>query len=336
MPAEKWRGQAELLVRRMRACGLAAPLALYADTAGTPLADAPADTICLADAAARADALLSLRYGTHGEVVARFRRSALVDIDPGLLQVWIAQGHIRLPRYDLYFSIGENMMTPGSRVPRTGHDWLPTRPCVALDQWPTRPGAPGAPFTTVTHWYADEWITDGAEVYANDKRSGFLPFLDVPGRTRIPLELAVCLGNDQAERADLERRGWRLRDSVAVAGNPEAYRDYLGQSRGEFACVKPSCVRLQTAWISDRTVCYLACGKPAVIQHTGPSGYLPDDAGLLRFRDPAEAVRALEAAASDYERHSRLARQLAEEYFDGRRVAGRVLEVLMDGRPAAG
>ena len=89
---------------------------------------------------------------------------------------------------------------------------------------------------------------------------------------------------------------------------------------------KPAYVRFQTAWISDRTLCYLASGKPAVVQHTGPSRFLPDAAGLFRFRDIDEAARHLDAAAADYDRHCRLARQLAEEYFDARKVVASVLE----------
>jgi len=85
-------------------------------------------------------------------------------------------------------------------------------------------------------------------------------------------------------------------------------------------------VRLQNAWVSDRTLCYLASAKPAVVQHTGPSRFLPDAAGMFRFRDLLEAARCLEQVAADYERQCRLARALAEEYFDARKVVGRVLE----------
>jgi len=89
--------------------------------------------------------------------------------------------------------------------------------------------------------------------------------------------------------------------------------------------VKPYCVQFVNSWTSDRTICYLASGKPAVVQHTGPSR-LPDAAGLFRFRSIDEAVRALGAIEADYERHCRLARQLAEEHFDGCRVVTHVLE----------
>jgi hypothetical protein len=85
-------------------------------------------------------------------------------------------------------------------------------------------------------------------------------------------------------------------------------------------------MKFQNAWISDRTLCYLASGKPAVVQHTGPSGFLPDAEGLFRFRTLEEAACALSTIEGDYERHSRLARALAEEHFDARKVVGSVLE----------
>jgi hypothetical protein len=127
----------------------------------------------------------------------------------------------------------------------------------------------------------------------------------------------------------LRSRGWAVRHAWEVSSDPQSYQKYIQGSRGEFSCVKPSCVRFQNAWISDRTVCYLASGKPAVVQHTGPSRILPDDDGLFRFRDLGEAARYLDLAATDYERHSRSARELAEEHFDARKVVGRVLEQIL-------
>jgi peptidoglycan/xylan/chitin deacetylase (PgdA/CDA1 family) len=70
----------------------------------------------------------------------------------------------------------------------------------------------------------------------------------------------------------------------------------------------------------------MASGEPAVVQHTGPSSFLPDTPGLFRFRDAEDAVDCLETVAADYERQCRLSRQLAEEHFDARRIVGRVLE----------
>ena len=124
----------------------------------------------------------------------------------------------------------------------------------------------------------------------------------------------------------MEPKGWRLREAWDVSSTPDDYRAYVRRSRGEWSCAKPSFIALETAWVSDRTLCYLASGRPAVVQHTGPSRILPDAEGLFRFRSLDEAARALAAAEADYGRHCRLARALVEEHFDARLVVGRVLE----------
>jgi hypothetical protein len=287
-------------------------------------------------AAAEADLLLNISYSGDDALLRRFRRTALIDIDPGLLQVWISERQIELPRYDVYFTIGETVSQPGARFPDAGLPWHYTPPCVALDFWPVCRAPDDAPFTTVSHWHTyREWVCHGEESYLNDKRSGFLPFLELPRHTHVPLELALCQAADEdlrldpdeeEERRTLEGRGWRVRHSFAVAYNPWDYQKYVQDSRGEFSCAKPSYVRLQTAWVSDRTLCYLASGKPAVVEHTGPSRILPDAAGLFRFHDLPGAARCLEAVAADYDRQCRLARALAEEHFDARQVVRRVLE----------
>ena len=84
-------------------------------------------------------------------------------------------------------------------------------------------------------------------------------------------------------------------------------------------------MKFQNAWISDRTLCYLASGKPVVVQSTGPSSFLPNGEGMFRFTTLREAADALEAVNADYERHSRAARQIAEAHFDAKQVLGRVL-----------
>jgi glycosyltransferase involved in cell wall biosynthesis len=138
---------------------------------------------------------------------------------------------------------------------------------------------------------------------------------------------AACLAEHYEEyRQLMEPRGWRLREAWDVSSTPEQYGSYVQQSRGEFSCAKPAYVTLETAWVSDRTICYLASGRPAVVQHTGRSGFLPDADGLFRFRNLEEAAAALAAAEADYERHCRQARALAEEHFNARRVVGQVLE----------
>ena len=115
-----------------------------------------------------------------------------------------------------------------------------------------------------------------------------------------------------------------------MAGSPELYQSYIRGSRGEFSCAKPAYLRLQTAWLSDRTLCYLASGKPAVVQNTGPSAFLPESEGIFRFHTMEEAVEAFAAIRSDYKRHSRAAREVAE-LFEARSVLAGMLDCAFGG-----
>lgn len=321
---------ARALKERLAPYGLGDDLALCA-YGGEPLRAEIASECLDVGAAIESDLLLNFAYGMPAELIRRFRRTALVDIDPGLLQTWMSAGAVEVAPHDMYFTIGETVGRPEARFPDAGLRWQYTQPCVATDRWPVHATAPDAPFTTVSHWSQEEWLEDGGECYQNDKRSGFLPFVSLPTRTNQPLELALCLGLDEEDdRRMLLEHGWRIRDSGSVTATPSDYQRYIQQSRGEFSCAKPSCMRLQNAWISDRTLCYLASGKPAVVQHTGPSRFLPDCAGLFRFRTMADAAGSLEEAAADYEQHCRLARALAETHFDARKVTARVLERTLD------
>jgi hypothetical protein len=239
-------------------------------------------------------------------------------------------GLMQVAPHDVYFTTGETVGQPGARFPDCGLKWHYTPPVVYLPEWPVTAAEAHAPFTTVTHWRT-QWLWYGGEYHINDKRLTFLEYSDLPRLTTANLELAVFLTRDDAhddfeDQRLLEQKRWKIRPSWEVSRTPEAYRTYIQQSKGEFSCAKPSCMLLRNAWISDRTLCYLASGKPAVVQHTGASRFLPDAEGLFRFRNLEEAARALSAAESDYERHGRLARALAEEYFDARKVVGRVLE----------
>ena len=203
-----------------------------------------------------------------------------------------------------------------------------TPPPIFLPEWPALPpnGGGAAPYTTVAHWWGGTFEFNGT-TFSNEKRASFLEYLDLPTRTTVPLELAVCLAEHYEEyRALLAPKGWRLREAWDVSSTPEQYRAYVQRSRGEFSCAKPAYISLQTAWLSDRTLCYLACGKPAVVQHTGASRFLPDAEGLFRFRNLESAAQALAAAEADYERHGRAARALVEEHFDAQHVVARVLE----------
>lgn len=272
------------------------------------------------EAAATADVLMSHDVDLRAEILTHFRRTVIIDADPGRLHKWLRNGSLPLPRYDLYLTIGE-----GAANDEGGRNWQFIPQCIDLDAWSVAAAPGNAAFTTVTHWWGGR----------SGKRAGFEPYFDLPKLTRHPLELALFAEQETSgewsdrtkeEWKHLTQRGWRLRDSRTL-WDSAAYQRYIQDSLGEFSCAKPDYVSLDTAWVSDRTLCYLASGKPAVVQYTGPSKILPDCGGLLRFRTLEEAVKCLDEAVENYDRHARQARALAEENFDARKVVARVLEL---------
>jgi glycosyltransferase involved in cell wall biosynthesis len=97
------------------------------------------------------------------------------------------------------------------------------------------------------------------------------------------------------------------------------------RSKGELMIAKGMYVTSRSGWLSDRSICYLASGRPVVAQDTGISELYPVGEGLLAFDDLDGAAAALEEVSSDYARHSLAARALAEEHFDSSVVIGRLL-----------
>ena len=332
--AERDAAAIDSFFARLASMGMAGRVILR--KVGGPDPAAPVEWLGLSEAEAgrvieRADLMLNFHYAIEPELLARFRRTAMVDIDPGLFQFWLSRGQLKVPRHDLYFTTGETVGTPGALFPDCGLEWVRIPPAVCVEQWSCANGDRGDAMTTVSAWDSPDWVVDrpAGVRFDNSKRVAFLPFRDLPRLTPQPLELALFLDTavDHEEGRMMAEHGWRIRRSVKVAGSPQAYRDYIRRSRGEFSCAKPSCMYFQNAWVSDRTLCYLASGRPVVVQDTGPSALLPNGEGMFRFSTPEEAAAALEAMNADYERHCRAARELAESVFDSAKVAARILEV---------
>jgi hypothetical protein len=325
--ADAVQAQVKSLRSRLEPYGLADSIAVCPKVDELP-ADRDWERGCIPVEEARdADLLLNIAYYAHVALLPLFRRTALVDIDPALLQMWVDEGLINVPPYGAYFTTGETVGRPGEVYSGGDVSWQYAPANIALDWWPVSASPEGARFTTVSSWYSDTWYTSGGEWLPNNKSDGFRPFLDLPKHTPERLELALALGPDEDDtRADLRERGWLVIDAADVSSTPGDYQRYIQGSRGEFSCAKPSCAAFQNAWVSDRTLAYLASGKPAVVEYTGPSRILPDAEGLFRFRTVEEAVRQLETAAADPEHHGRLGRALVEEHFDAKKVVARVLE----------
>src|SRR5947209_8112386 len=80
--------RATALEKKLEIFGLVDCVAFYS-TASAPLPPSIADRLLDLECASRADLLLNLNYSMPQDVVDQFRQSVLVDIDPGLLQLWM-------------------------------------------------------------------------------------------------------------------------------------------------------------------------------------------------------------------------------------------------------
>jgi hypothetical protein len=86
-------------------------------------------------AAQLSDLLVNQAYSLPSGIVKLFYRTALLDIDPGLLQFWYSNGQINIQPHDIYFTIGETVGR-STHFPDCGIKWHYTPPCVSLDFWP--------------------------------------------------------------------------------------------------------------------------------------------------------------------------------------------------------
>jgi hypothetical protein len=195
-----------------------------------------------------------------------------------------------------------------------------------LSAWPVRRANPDAPWTTVGNWRGYGSIQHGGVLFGQ-KAHSLRQFMSVPKRSREHFVLALAIhqdeGNDLTALAD---NGWCLVDPARVAATPDDYQAFIHSSKAEFGIAESGYVAAQCGWFSDRSVCYLASGRPVLAQDTGLAGVLPTGEGLLTFSTQDDAVAGIEAISGDYPRHARAARVVAEECFDSGRVLRRRIE----------
>jgi len=274
---------------------------------------------------------LFVDMGTHGtwlyEAVGTGIR-VLVDGEPGFTQMKmenkLAAGE-KLLNYDFYFTTGRNIGTEKSTAPTAGKNWRPLFHPVQVDLFPFKPAKAKAPFTTVMNWQSYEPIRYSGKTYGH-KKEEFWKFLELPSKTKIPIELSVSGKKIPTKR--LTEAGWRIRDSHYVTRSFDAFVDYISVSKGEFSICKNGYVATKCGWFSDRSAAYLASGRPVVMQDTGFAEHLPCGRGLFAVRTVDEAAEAIEEINSDDERHSKWARDIAVEYLDTHKVLKRFLNEL--------
>ena len=276
------------------------------------------------------DALINLCGSTRlREEHMRCPVRIMVDTDPVYEQIKYAKAdpaaRAYLDAHTHFFTYGENVGGPGWIVPLCGIPWQPTRPPVVLDLWPEAAGEPDC-FSTIATWEnKGKDIEFEGQRYVWSKHVNFMRFLDLPQRSKQCFTMAMLPPSADVE-AQVAGRGWKLVDPRPISATVENYSEFVRGSRGEFTVAKDIYVRPKSGWFSDRSVCYLASGRPVITMATEFSRFYPVGEGLFAYSDAAEALAAVTAIGADYQRHAKAARRLAAEFFASDRVVGAMMD----------
>lgn len=240
------------------------------------------------------------------------RRRIFIDVDPGFTQMTIAGGDNgfadAIARNDLLFTFGRNIGSPTSTIPTNNWTWHKTLPPVALSEWPFLEGAEESHFTSIMRWdgFRD---AEYKGVKYGQKDLIFPQYFDLPKRTGQLFRIAINGPDIPPEY------GWTCIPGEKATQTPFTYRDFIQKSRAEFGVAKHGYVEMRSGWFSDRSICYLASGKPVLVQDTGLDNEIPLGKGLVTFKDLNSAIQGVHSINADYKAQQYAARKMAEEYF---------------------
>ena len=279
----------------------------------------------------KADVLVNLSGRLRDpELVGRIPIRVYVDLDPGFTQVWHTQSiDLGFAQHTHFVTVGLSVGLPGCHVPTGDVRWLTSLQPIVLDSWP-QDGGPVTrdAFTSVANWRGYGSVEhDG--VFYGQKAHSVRQYIDLPLRSSEQFHVALAIHPDERrDLAELRANHWMLLDPQRVCRSPRAYQKFVQASKAELGMAKSGYVVARTGWFSDRSICYLASGRPVVAQDTGFSRFLPTGDGLLTFSTTEDAGDGVDRVACDYARHARSARIIAEEYFDSDVVLDRLLRLV--------
>ncbi|MBD1810654.1 hypothetical protein NDA07_13970 [Microcoleus vaginatus DQ-U2] len=259
-----------------------------------------------------------------------------LDTDPGYNQIvfserfaWsenVERWCALVAAHDRHFTYAENIHSAKCLIPKIDFDWKTTRMPVVMDLWEliARERSPKAtPWTTVMTWNAFKGKLVYKDVEYKSKGSEFEKIIELPRYTDVPLRVAV--GGVNAPLKRLASEGWQVVDGPSATLMPNQYQEFIAESRGEVSSAKQVYVAMCSGWFSCRSACYLAAGRPVVVQDTGFASALPVGEGILPFTTMEEAVAAIHDIEGNYAQHAKAARTIAQEYFDSDKVLTQLL-----------
>ncbi len=285
----------------------------------------------LREIARRADVLVNISGLLTDKVLTEdIPLRAYLDLDPAFTQLWqVAQGvDMRFADHNRFVTVGQAIGDPGCEVPTCGLEWVTTPQPIVLERWPAGRITTHDALTTVANWRGYGSI-EHKGVFYGQKAHSWRQFFSLPALSEERFAPALAIHPEESrDLAALRANGWHLIDPERVTQTPASYQCFVRGSKAEFGIAKSGYVASRCGWFSDRSVCYLASGRPVIAQDTGFDRFHPVGAGLFAFETIDEVLASVEALNGHYDCHARAARSVAEEYFDSDKVLGRLLDGL--------
>ena len=254
----------------------------------------------------------------------------LIDTDPVFTQIkhltdekanQFAKAHTH------FASFGENFGKPVCTIPDDQFQWQPTRQPVCIELWRISQRKMNANWTTVMQWDSYKTGEFNGSFYGMKSHS-FKPFIALPGFLETE-KLELALGSSNAPRKDLEMKGWIISDPFVASKTPLVFQEYIAGSKGEWTVSKHGYIETKSGWFSERTLNYMASGKPVVIQDTGFSNFIPVGSGILTFSTLEDGIEQIKNVNRSYEFHCAQARNIVEEYFRADKVLTKLLDIIV-------
>lgn len=286
-----------------------------------------------------ADVFINISCSTYmREEYARIPKRLLIDSDPMFTQVQyydeLKKGtgtstRVLLETHNYLFSFGEHIGQPDCRIPTFNFKWLTTRQPVCLKLWKANEKISDHSFTTIMNWSGRSKLLYENEDWGQ-KDVEFRKYLEIPDRLpQVKFKVVVNppLNPDtDFDRNEIADRKWHILNPQETVSTPGSYSNFIKQSFAEFSVAKEAYVKSKSGWFSGRSACYLAAGKPVVVQDTGWSEYIPSGNGLFAFRDMESAVEGIKMVVADSDKHRKAAFEIAAAFFDSNTVLNDMLE----------
>ena len=279
------------------------------------------------EAAQSSDLLINIAGLLKGEQLLNLiPRRLYLDLDPGFVQLWHTQGvDVGLSRHTHFATIGLAIGEPGCAIPTCGIDWIKTLQPIVLSHWPVAKQEISKGLTTIGNWRAYGSI-EHEGVFYGQKVHSLRQLRNLPRQLTVPVTVAMSVySEEQSEARTLMECGWQFVDP-RLAGTPDDYQHFVQNSWAEIGVAKSGYVAARCGWFSDRSVAYLASGRPVIAQDTGFDQYLPCGDGLFSFRTDNDVVLGIEQLERDYAGCRHRARAIAEDYFNSRKVLPALLQ----------